>query len=244
MKFHPTTTMRLTLVLLLGVAAGCSQERSDVRAAGASADASVQATAHVIDPSRRSLDDPFPTHAGPSPLGEILAASPTCSQAAPRVGMGCLSRAEHEQLREAVRQRRGANAPRLHLRGDVERRPMEATQRAALEELADLSLGALRVDWLGLKGTPGSLRNLHYARPGETPRQVWAAFLAEHFAKLARIWHLESPDDLVLTGQSALGRDTVVLHAERRLRGLPVDGEFVEALVTNEIGRASCRERV
>lgn len=167
----------------------------------------------------------------------ILADDPGCTGVRQAPGLGCLSTAGRERYREAVQGHAAARGERIVIHGDRERRPASDAQRVGLEGLSRLAAGSLVVEWNGVKGSPATIDNLHFARPGAPPRAVWATFLDDHFDALAAVWGIADRDEVAITTETSAGEGVIVLHGTRRRDGIPVDGEFVEAFVTTGASR-------
>ncbi len=234
--------VRLTLaVLVVGFAlsSGCSNQRTDSRAQSVvvADDVNSSQGGGPIASIERSLGARFPSTGGYSAVGTLLERASSLNHCMPKDGLRCLNPSDRVQLLRALRGDSEGRRARILFRGNDDRRPTSESQSFALNELAEIASGALEVTWNGAKGSPATLSNLHFEIGGGSPHEVWSAFLHEHYGKLARIWNFQSPADLTLTGESGLGEEAVVLHGERALHGLPVDGEFIEAFVTTDGSR-------
>lgn len=129
-----------------------------------------------------------------------------------------------------------ARGPDVQIVGEIIRRSPSEAQTQALRVLARQSAGQLTVEWNDRTGSPSSVSNLLFVRRSLSAREVWAAFLSVFSSDISRIWGLDA-NDIALSGETTVGEDLVVLHGERRLLGIPVDGEFVEAFVTTAHSR-------
>ena len=197
-------------------------------------DASASETEPASLPGGRVRTAPLPQTAGRSAVGVLLEQESQCAREGATRGLGCLSDEGRAQVLRSAQREQGA---RVIIQGEQESRSVTRQQSEGLHALAHLAAGPLVVTWNDVKGAPATIENLYVARPGRSPREVWTEFVGENFNTLAKIWGFNSTDDLTLTGETSSGEDAVVLHGVRRRDGLPVDGEFIEAYVTNARSR-------
>jgi hypothetical protein len=115
--------------------------------------------------------------------------------------------------------------------------PVRAEQSSALEALAGEAAGSLRVRWDDLRGGPASLDNLFFVRRGVNARTVVEQFFDAHFANIASLWALGGRDELAVVGETPTGHGVTTVHVERRVGGLPVQGQWVEVQVTTDESR-------
>lgn len=138
---------------------------------------------------------------------------------------------------QALRDEVAGDEPRVQISGDSRRRAISSVQMRGLDDLAELAAGPLSVEWNERNASPSSVGNLQFVRRRLSSREVWSAFYESAYPALARVWNLSDRDDLSLSGETAVGEDMAVLHGERRIAGVPVDGEFVEAFITTSGSR-------
>lgn len=110
---------------------------------------------------------------------------------------------------------------------------ISSVQRSALESLAVSAWGKLRVRWNDARHAVGVIENIGYARRNRSPRAVWSSFLSDRSSVARELWGVRTPDELLVTEEEPLGTQYIVLRGGRSIGGIPVDGEFFEAIVTS-----------
>lgn len=170
-------------------------------------------------------------------MADIIELAATRGDGRPRNSLRNLSSAELSNYGQVLRRAAADRRESVRLQGDTGRRPPTADQQQAFSRIAEKAAGSLEVEWNDSRGTPVAMSNLLFVSRGRTPREIWDDFLRANFADIAAIFGLEDPSELSITGQTALGDETIVLHGNRLRDGLPVDGEFVEVCVSAESSR-------
>jgi len=223
-------------VMVIAACAG-GEQRTPPPYAAQSLTVSDGGTAIAVPSSERRIDAPFPASGGRSIVADIVESSAARTGSRPGNGLRGLSTEELSEYGEVLRRAAAGRRDAVRIRGAVSRRPPTAEQRLSFTQLAREATGTLDVEWNDSRGTPVTLGNLLFVRRGLAPRALWEAFLDAHFADIAPIFHLEDRSEVSLTGQSNLGAEGVLLHGKRLRDGLPVDGEFVEVLVSADGSR-------
>jgi len=113
----------------------------------------------------------------------------------------------------------------------------DGDQSAALTRLNAVAAGTLRAQWDDSFGGPSALERLWFVRRGVPERTVVEAFLDAHIEDLRALWKVSARSELVVSSVRPLDGESSVVDLERRVGGVPVQGEWFEALVTHRESR-------